>query len=238
MVLIQAGEFIMGNDSGESDEKPAHTVYLDSFYIDKFEVTNKNYNECVQKGNCKEPGDLTNYRDEIYFYNPRYSEYPVIYVDWKMAETYCKWRGTRLPTEAEWEKAARGTDERSYPWGNDSDCRNANFRDHRCLRISDTAPVIDYETGQSVYGVFNMAGNVWEWVADWYSSSYYSNYAGLTTKTPPTGPADGNRRVIRGGGFNNNFESLRVTNREGRDPTSYASHVGFRCVRPVSTDFP
>ena len=238
MVLIQAGEFIMGNDSGKSDEKPAHTVYLDSYYIDKYEVTNAHYKACEQKGNCIAPKDPGSFQRKNYYNDPKYSDYPVIHVDWGMAQTYCEWRGARLPTEAEWEKAARGMDERIYPWGNEADCRNANFRDVRCVRLSDTVAVFDFKTGQSFYGVFNMAGNVWEWVQDWYSNSYYREYVDFTTNTPPEGPPDGVFRVIRGGGFSDDWGSLYLSNREGRDPTSPAGHIGFRCVLPVFTDFP
>ncbi len=236
MMLIPAGEFTMGNNNGKPEEQPAHPVYLDSYYIDKYEVTNNNYKKCVQENKCEEPLYSYSTQRKNYFSTLLYSNYPVIFVRWEMAKTYCEWRGARLPTEAEWEKAARGTDGQMYPWGDKFDCKYTNF-DH-CERFRDTVPVTEFESGQNVYQVFNMAGNVWEWVADWYSDSYYKDYEELTTKTPPEGPSTGTHRVIRGGGFNTPWESFQITNREGRDPTSPGSHVGFRCVRPVSTDFP
>jgi formylglycine-generating enzyme required for sulfatase activity len=155
-----------------------------------------------------------------------------------MARKYCEdWRGARLPTEAEWEKAARGTNTPTFPWGEGIECDLANYRDKACKRTRDTVPVTSFENGASEYGVYNMSGNVWEWVKDWYSPAYYLN----SPNRNPTGP---DRAVVgiyyikRGGSFQTQWERLRATNREKNDPTNYGSDLGFRCVRPISEDFP
>jgi len=170
MVYVPAGEFIMGSDEGDSDEQPVHTVYLDAFYIDKYEVTNAQYRRCVEAGAYSLPHSTDRYTD------PNYAEYPVVYVDWYQAEAYCRWAGKRLPTEAEWEKAARGTEGRIWPWGNAFDGSKVNSCDKNCPYdyndasvddgYADTAPVGSYPAGASPCGALDMAGNVWEWVAD------------------------------------------------------------------------
>ncbi|MBI3536650.1 MAG: SUMF1/EgtB/PvdO family nonheme iron enzyme, partial [Chloroflexi bacterium] len=174
MVSIPEGEFLMGsglNDTqGASDEKPQHLVYLDAFMMDKFEVTNALYKKCVDARSCARPSESKSYTRSSYYGNPSFDNYPVIYVSWNDADTYCKWLGKRLPTEAEWEKAARGTDGRIYPWGN-------SFEKNRLNSIEsgrdDTTEVGIFPTGASPYGAQDMAGNVWEWVADWYDNKYY-----------------------------------------------------------------
>ena len=160
MVSVPAGEFWMGcNEQADKrcnfDEKPYHKVYLDAYYIDKYEVTQSEYNECVTTDKC--PAN----RKKDGFTGDRQ---PVIGVSWEDADTYCKWAGKRLPTEAEWEKAARGTDGRVYPWGNSFDPTRANYAG----ALGKTSEVGSYPSGASPYGALNMAGNVWEWVADWY----------------------------------------------------------------------
>ena len=238
MVLIPADEFVMGNDEGESDEKPAHTVYMDSYYIDKYEVTNELYEMCVKLKICRRPIDYSSYQRLSYFGNPEFAEYPVINVTLEMARSYCEdWRGARLPTEAEWEKAARGADAPTFPWGEGIRCEYANYRDKGCDRIRDTFPVESFEMGQSVYGVYNMSGNVWEWVKDWYSPAYYLN----TSEVNPAGPEHavvGIFYVKRGGSFQDEWNKLRTTNREKNDPTNYGSNLGFRCVRPIGENSP
>ena len=238
MIFIPAGEFLMGSDEDASDEKPAHTVFMDAYYIDKYETTNEQYELCVQLHICKRPIDYSSYQRLSYFGNPQYAGYPVINVTLEMARSYCEdWRGTRLPTEAEWEKAARGTSGSPFPWGEGIDCAYANYHDRTCSRTLDTSPVTSFAPGVSEYGVYNMSGNVWEWVKDWYSPAYYLN----SPEMNPTGPEHamvGIYFIKRGGGFHSSWEDLRVTHREKNDPTNYGSDLGFRCVRPITDEFP
>ena len=218
MVLVPAGEFTMGSDNGSDDEKPVHTVYLDAFYMDKFEVTNAHYNVCVDAGLCSD------HRAEYFWYNyPDYANHPVVYVDWNQAKTYCEWRGSNLPTEAQWEKAARGTDGRTYPWGEGIDCNKANYTS--C--IGDTTQVGSYESGASPYGIYDLSGNVWEWVADWYSKAYYHN----SPASNPLGSDSGSYRVLRGGAWTNSGYGyyIRASVRYGVNPGYSDFIVGFRC---------
>ncbi len=205
MVLIPKGEFTMGSNNGDSDEKPVHTVYLNDFYIDRYEVTNALYKDCVTAGVCDEPQNTGNYD------NSQYADHPVVYVDWYMAKTYCEWRGAQLPTEAQWEKAARGIDERTYPWGEGIACNKANYLG--C--VGDTKPIGSYESNISPYGVYDMAGNVWEWVADWYSEKYDQN----SSAENPLGPDSGRYRVLRGGAWNQDEYLLRTSARLGSEPS-------------------
>ncbi|HEU0294971.1 MAG TPA: SUMF1/EgtB/PvdO family nonheme iron enzyme [Anaerolineales bacterium] len=223
MVLVPAGNFSMGSDTGDVDEKPIHVVYLDDFHIDKYEVTNKLYKACVDAGVCQPPVDTSTFTRASYYGNAQFENYPVIWVDWNMANTYCEWRGARLPTEAEWEKAAHGTDGRTYPWGEVSDCTSANFGS--C--VGDTTPVGSYESGQSPYGVYDMAGNVWEWVNDWYSGTYYQSSPG---ENPP-GPDSGAARVLRGGSWDAYAYLVRSADRVWLAPADSHFNVGFRCSR-------
>ena len=182
MVLVPAGEFMMGSMNGNSDEI-LKVVYIDDFYIDLTEVTNIMYTICVHEGGCQPPFMNGSFSREDYYGNPLYDDYPVIYVNWDQATAYCEWRGTRLPTEAEWEKAALGTERRTYPWGEEIDCTKANFN----LCVGDTSQVGSYPDGHSPYGLQDMAGNVAEWVADWYSDYYYS----ISPYENPQGPDSG-----------------------------------------------
>lgn len=222
MALVPSGDFSMGSADGEKDERPAHTVYLDAFYIDKYEVTNELYGACVYSGVCPPPTKTKSWTRANYFDDGLFGNYPVIYVDWTMADSYCKWRGASLPTEAEWEKAARGTDGRSYPMGETINCNMANYSDCQ----SDTTAVDMFEKGKSAYGVYGMAGNVYEWVADWYDSAYYES----SPRINPLGPAIGRYRVMRGGSWSNPIDILRSTNRSWSLPLVSSSTAGFRCV--------
>ena len=188
LMYVPAGEFEMGSNNGESDEKPVHTVYLDAFWIDKTEVTNAQYRLCVQAGVCAIPIGK-------YFDNSNYTDHPVVYVYWQDANNYCSWVGRCLPTEAEWEKAARGTDGRTYPWGEGLDCSKANY--YWCGKFNEISPVGYYPQGASPYGVLDMAGNVWEWVSDWFSSGYYNQ----SPSSNPQGPASGDTHGLRGGSW-------------------------------------
>jgi len=221
MVFVPAGKFTMGTNNGDDDEKPPHEVYLDAYYIDKYEVTNSLYKVCVDSDQCKLPSDVRRYDDSLY------ANHPVVYVSWEMAETYCSWRGlgTRLPTEAEWEKAARGTDDRLYPWGDTASCEQANYGN--C--VGDTVDVGKYKNGTSPFGVYDMAGNVWEWVSDWYLSDYYKILE--SNSLNPQGPTTGEYKVYRGGDWNDSSYWLRVSLRNYDNSTPY-SNVGFRCARP------
>jgi formylglycine-generating enzyme required for sulfatase activity len=225
MVLIPAGEFTMGSEDGNDDEKPEHTLYLDAYQIDKYEVSNAQYRACVDEGKCQPPTQTSSWTHSNYFGNPTYDDYPVIYVNWVMANAFCEWRGVRLPTEAEWEKAARGTDKRTYPWGEDIGQTFANYGEF----VGDTTMVGSYESGKSFYGVYDMAGNVWEWVADWYSESYYQD----SPKSNPPGPESGELHLLRGGSKDMKPALIRTTVRGPFDPDGVASDFGFRCAQDV-----
>jgi formylglycine-generating enzyme required for sulfatase activity len=237
-VLVAAGGFTMGSNNGESDEKPIHSVYLDAYWIDKFEVTNDQYARCVSAEVCSLPSDSSSFTRNAYYGVLTYANYPVIHVDWNQAKQYCEWTGGRLPTEAEWEKTARGgEDSRTYPWGNEIGVIAANYCDKNCPfqgndptindGYADTAPIGKFPAGASPYGVMDLAGNVYEWVADWYDGAYYSSEKSWRN---PVGPETGEYKVIRGGSWVKDFRSLRVTFRQNQlQDQSYYS-IGFRCA--------
>ena len=223
MVFVPAGQFNMGSDAGNNDERPIHVVYLDSYWVDQTEVTNKMYALCVDAGLCEPPNSTRSSIRGSYYGNSEFNDFPVIYVNWFQAQAYCEWAGRRLPTEAEWEKAARGGDGRTYPWGEGSSCDQANYN---ISCIGDTTRVGSYPLGRSLYGLFDMGGNVWEWVMDWYDSDQYTN---SITKNPQ-GPATGKSRIFRGGSWKDDNDYLRSALR-GRGTPSYSNDVlGFRCV--------
>lgn len=221
LVFIPAGDFSMGSaDSdmdADQDERPPHTIYLDGFWIDRTEVTNHMYRQCVEAGACSQPAHSRRYGSS------GYEDHPVLGISWDQAVEYCKWAGRRLPTEAEWEKAARGTDGRIYPWGDEPpDETRLNF-DHL---VDDTARIASYHSGASPYGVMDMAGNVWEWVADSYDPDYYAE----SPRVNPQGGTSVNRRVLRGGSWSTAAHNVRAANRfwgfPGRNDTD-----GFRCAQ-------
>ena len=216
LIYISAGEFIMGSEDVEDDESQIHIVYLDNFWIDKTEVTNAMYNLCVAAGRCTTPFNNSLFNNELY------KNHPVVYVSWYDAIDYCSWANRRLPTEAEWEKAARGIDGRIYPWGEGIDEGFANYYEN----VFDTTSVGSYPRGASPYGVLDMAGNVSEWVSDWYSIEYYS----ISPLDNPTGPEDGDRRILRGGGLDSSPIRLRSADRLRNDPGNSYFNVGFRCA--------
>jgi len=233
MVLIPAGEFMMGcneavDNQCENDEKPYHKVSLNAYYMDKHDVTVAEYRECVQAGGCKEPGTWK----YCNWQKTDRGSHPINCVDWNQATAYCQWAGKRLPTEAEWEKAARGTDGRKYPWGNDTaSCQYAVMTEggDGCGRNA-TWPVCSKPQGNSPYGLCDMAGNVWEWVSDWYGEDYYSE----SPANNPNGPSSGRSRVLRGGSWSLNPQYLRASDRIGLAPLNRFSYGGFRCVRQSS----
>jgi formylglycine-generating enzyme required for sulfatase activity len=223
MAYVPAGVFAMGNDRGSADEQPIHPVNLDAFYIDKFEVTNGFYKACVEAGVCPPVKKKSSATRGSYYEDSHYVRFPVLFVDWNMAQTYCEWRDARLPTEAEWEKAARGGINFTYPWGDDPDCNLANYGN--CL--GDTSGATIYDLGQSRYGVYNTAGNVWEWVNDWYSGAYYRS----SPRDNPQGPESGNEKVLRGGSWKDDYVEIRSVNREAENPRQFSNVIGFRCAK-------
>ncbi len=223
MVLVPAGEFTMGSPTGDVDERPPHQVYLDSFLIDKHEVTVGQYAEFLQQAGGNAPSDWKTMNQLSH------KKRPVSNVDWADAAAYCKWAGKRLPTEAEWEKAARGTDGRLYPWGNEPPTsRHANYGQSGSINNGALAPVGSFEEGKSPYGVYDMAGNVWEWVSDWYDHDYYKN----SPQRNPEGPTTGGFKGIRGGSWNSSVRALRSADRYWDPPTFRSQYSpGFRCVK-------
>jgi formylglycine-generating enzyme required for sulfatase activity len=233
-VTIPAGEFQMGSsdkqiaDAGKlcsdcdfSDEQPQHLVGLDTYQIGKYEVTNRQYDQCVKARVCRAVPDVGEGKEL----------HPVVNVNWYDAKAYCKWAGGRLPTEAEWEKAAGWDDQaktkRTYPWGETIDCTYANSSG--C--VVDTMPVGSYESGKSPYGLYDMAGNVWEWVNDWFSDTYYQG----SPSSNPLGPSSGEVRVLRGGSWRDDILGARSSDRGWNYPTAVAfNYFGFRCARDSS----
>jgi formylglycine-generating enzyme required for sulfatase activity/lipoprotein NlpI len=247
MVLVPAGPFTMGIETDKSmeecekitfsgtcdrehfsDSDPAHRVEQDDFYIDITEVTNAMYALCVEAGFCSGQRDAASYTRADYALNSDFDNYPVIWVPWEYAQTYCAWRGARLPTEAEWEKAARGTDGRLYPWGDEFYEGYANYCDPACrLRgYNDTLPVGSFPAGASPYGVLDMAGNVNEWVTDYYNEKYYTNSPTNNPKGPETGDSG---HVMRGGSWAWPIPPMFTTFRNYTDAYS-SDGVGFRCA--------
>ncbi len=230
MRLVPAGEFTMGSAMND-DEKPPHKVMLSDFYMDVYEVTNAAYKRCVDADGCIPPTQSDSGTRSVYYGHSEFDEYPVIYVNWNMAKTYCEWRDARLPTEAEWEKAARGPstgsgDGRTYPWGEDISCDKANY----VFCAVDTTKVGVYESGKSPYGMYDMAGNVGEWVSSWYQPYPYDANDGRENLTAPEFFAE---KVTRGGSWYSYFIYTRSAFRLWIPPDFTDYGVGIRCARSL-----
>jgi serine/threonine-protein kinase len=259
MLYVPAGQFEMGSEDSEVDaalqmcltyyqagckrswfevEQPVHTVQLDAYWIDQTEVTNAQYSICVGAGSCVPPASSNSDTRSAYYNDPAFATYPVIHVDWWQARTYCQWAGGRLPTEAEWEYAARGPGRRIYPWGDEYDGTRLNSCDVTCRydwaddtyddNFRDTAPVGSYPNGGSWVGTQDQAGNVWEWVADSFGA--YSPFMQLN----PAGPSSGAMRVVRGDAADGSRSVSRSAARHGMSPSSTYEYRGFRCAVSVT----
>jgi serine/threonine-protein kinase len=268
VAYIPDGEFIMGSEDGNPDETPVHKVYLDAYWIDRTEVTNARFaavlnqvlteitvisDRYVNLGyqriydlkcfECIDWQDPIIWDGSKFIALPAYQDHPVSMVTWYGAQAYCEWTGRRLPTEAEWEKAARGKKGFIYPWGNEFACQKGNFDDETildkfvvpggegCDGYNQTAPIGSFPDGESPYGVYDMAGNVWEWVSDWYDSDYYNI---LISFNNPEGPLTGSERALRGGGWYDSDWSARGSSRHGRSPNYYRNYIGFRCAHDAT----
>lgn len=244
MVMVPAGEFLMGSDKkmdrlAYRSEIPQHRVYLDAFEIGKYEVTALEYLKFVLATNRSPQLDWRydggNFQDSM-------AHHPIMHVTWYDADAYCKWAGQRLPTEAEWEKAARGSDGRLFPWGQEyAGPTRANFgrtglsgpvrdRPERLLLYPPIISVDKYENALSPYGLYQTIGNVAEWVADWYNPDYYKT----AHDRNPQGPETGTQKAFRGGGWMDSTTTMRVAMRNGTDPNTKINWLGFRCARSVS----
>jgi formylglycine-generating enzyme required for sulfatase activity len=219
-VYIPAGEFSMGDDAATARTGDVlHKVDLHAYWIDQFTVTNAMYALCVKARKCRHTASYDTFLDD-----PAYADYPVHYVNWYDAAAFCKWERGRLPSEAEWEKAARGVNAFRYPWGNSQpDASLLNYNGELGAPRSAYA----YWAGMSPYGLLNMAGNVQQWVADWYSTDYYAS----SPPQNPTGPLRGTLKILRGGGFWDNAKEVQTFFRFRHDPTSAGAHRGIRCVQ-------
>jgi formylglycine-generating enzyme required for sulfatase activity len=255
MVYVPGGEFQMGSADDEVDaamemcrayyatpclrewfevEQPVHPVVLDGFWLDRTEVTNARYRRCVEAGACGPPKRSDSDTRQAYYGDGAYDDYPVVHVTWRQAGAYCQWAGGRLPTEAEWEYAARGPEGRRYPWGEEYDGTRLNSCDINCGYewaegavddgYGDTAPAGSYPNSASWCGALDMAGNVWEWMADWfgeYSAERQSN---------PTGPSSGTGRALRGDASDGTRAVSRAAARHGMEPERAYEYTGFRCA--------
>jgi len=234
VVKVPAGPFPMGVPHGDRDggrdEYPRHEVYLDAYEIDLYEVTNARYQAFVKATGHRVPQNPKNPTRNLWqgeTVSDTLADRPVVNVDWADGDAYCRWAGKRLPTEAEWEKAAKGNTDHRFPWGNvEPTNKHLNFN-QKWMGEKTLMPVGSYEAGKSPYGVYDMAGNVWEWVHDWYDPRYYE-------KSPaknPKGPDSGTKRVLRGSGWQNETPTVRIFTRVESDPTVRNESTGFRCVK-------
>ena len=259
MIRIPAGEFLMGSAEGvgNDDEHPQHTVNLDTYWIDQHEVTNRQFARFVAATGYRTRAEVQGSSGMLVgrawqqvtsadWQHPRgpdsgiaeKMDHPVVHINWEDAGAYCAWVGGRLPTEAEWEKAARGPNGHQYPWGDVVTGERLNFCDRKCEYhwrdsaeddgYAHTAPVASFPDGASIYGVVDMSGNVWEWVSDWYQHDYYSG----SPSDNPGGPTEGETRVLRGGSWAGNRWGLRATFRgSGEEALINFGSIGFRCVK-------
>jgi len=234
MVYVPDSRFRMGSTDGRRDERPVHQVELQAFYVDRTEVTVERFTACVEAGACIEDTYVSSSSDSPYcnFGAAQREQHPMNCVSWEGARAFCGWAGRRLPTEAEWEMAARGRDGRSHPWGGEeptcefsvmkSETGDGCGADH-------TWEVGSRPHGVSELGIFDLAGNVWEWAQDWYADDYYAS----SPKKAPQGPAEGTQKVIRGGSWLSapDARSLRCAERRGMDPDEGGNGMGFRCAK-------
>jgi sulfatase modifying factor 1 len=237
VVQVPAGKFLRGSNAEDLDERPQHQLYLDAFEIDKYEVTNVQYHRFLElsRRNAPQlwPGRYVhlapernpNWHDGIY--PPGEATYPAAGITWQNAADYCAWVGKRLPSEAEWEKAARATDGRTYPWGDAWDASNANTSE---TGLRYPQPVGSYPSGASPYGALDMAGNVWEWVADLYDREYYSHAPERNPQGPPSGTGE---RILRGGAWDSSPAQARASYRNATHFFGPNFRVGFRCARSI-----
>jgi formylglycine-generating enzyme required for sulfatase activity len=211
----------MGNTEGDANEAPEHPVLFDGYYIDLYEVTNAEYRECVEANGCTPAGSADSFTISGYRDNPAYDDYPVVSVTWDQANAYCQWAGKRLPTETEWEFAAGGPNELTWPWGIEFDPAKS------AASADDVQPVGSYPDGVSPFGLFDMAGNVTEWVADTYGEDYYAN----SPYYNPVNTGPGDVRIFRGGSFANPDGTFFTTTRRYTYSRSFSEvDVGFRCA--------
>ncbi len=223
MVLVPAGDLRMGSNSpGHEEENPEHKVRLKPFYLDRHEVTNMQYKDFV---------DVAGHRTPVHWQNGTFpngkADHPVVNVSWEDARVYAEWVGKRLPTEAEWEWAARGTEQREYPWGKQCTPDFANYANAE----GKTTSVTKYPKGASEFGLLDMCGNVGEWVSDWFEEKYYAR----SPESDPQGPPEGSIKVYRGGGYHTNRMDIRAAARHSANPTVYQEYIGFRCAMDVSS---
>ena len=233
MVYVPEGEFEMGI---VPQVKSVHSVALDGFWLDRTEVTNRQYRRCVEAEACNPPERSDSFSGDAYYGESAYDDYPILWVNWHQAVAYCEWAGARLPTEAEWEYAARGPAGRAYPWGNEFDGTRLNYCDANCEAsggadttaddgYAETAPVGSFPSGASWCGALDLAGNVYEWMADRYGE-YPSEH-----QVNPQGPPSGGSRVLRGGSWEDKSLAVHSAFRGQLDPDRIWYALGFRCVR-------
>jgi len=234
MVYVPEGNFIMGSSRADAAAAfhPVHTVSLDAYWIDRTEITNAMYMNCVSAGHCQWRVLNKSATRPSYYGNPQFSNYPVVFVNWMQAQAYCVWAGARLPTEAEWEKAARGTDGRIYPWGNAAPSKDLlNFNSI----VRDTTAVGSYPSGASPYGALDMAGNVYQWVSDWYGDTYFAN----SPLSNPQGPATGLYKIMKGGGWDSDEVGTRSDfHLVYSNPHVALNDIGIRCARSAVISTP